>query len=156
MDSRCWEGTTLVVPSKLKNMGLAAAVPTACSITLPGAKLKEPALSGAEGACPERSRRVSRHFRDVQISSKVAFSAKGVSFLALSCHPERSEGPMYFFRMDASRASMSRAFARPGKLKPETQPAALPAWAKQQLFDSVVGLRLMALVLRTTRLFTRV
>jgi hypothetical protein len=63
---------------------------------------------------------------------------------------------MYFFRMDASRASMSRAFARPGKLKPETQPAASPAWAKQQLFDSVVGLRLMALVLRTTRLFTRV
>jgi hypothetical protein len=57
---------------------------------------------------------------------------------------------MYFFRMDASRASMSRAFARPGKLKPETQPAALPAWAKQQLFDSVVGLRLMALVLRTS------
>jgi len=45
---------------------------------------------------------------------------------------------------------MSRAFARPGKLKPETQPAASPAWAKQQLFDSVVGLRLMALVLRTT------
>ena len=29
-------------------------------------------------------------------------------------------------------------------------------FTKQQLFDSVVGLRLMALVLRTTRLFTRV
>src|SRR6185437_570471 len=103
--------------------------------SLPGAKLKEPPLSGAEGASPS--------LRDAEIRSKVVFCAKGVSFLALSCHPERSEGPMYFFRMDASRASMSRAFARPGKLKPETQPAALPAWAKQQHFDSIVSLRVM-------------
>jgi hypothetical protein len=156
------------VPSKLKNMGLAAAVPTACSITLPGAKLKEPALSESRRSLPgaklkepplsgaEGAEGASPSFRDAEIRSKVVFCAKGVSFLALSCHPERSKGPMYFFRMDASRASMSRAFARPGKLKPETQPAALPAWAKQQLFDSVVSLRVMALMLGNTRLFTRV
>ena len=42
-----------------------------------------PAVSGVEGACPERSRRVSRLFRHVQISSRVAFCAKDVSFPSL-------------------------------------------------------------------------
>jgi hypothetical protein len=40
-------------------------------------------------ACPDRSRRVSRLSRDVEISSKVGFCAKGISF-SPSCHPERS------------------------------------------------------------------
>jgi hypothetical protein len=53
-----------------------------------------PAVIEVEGACPERSRRVSRLFRHVQIRSKVVFCAKDVSF-SRSCHPERSEGPMY-------------------------------------------------------------
>src|SRR6185312_17162663 len=39
-----------------------------------------PAVIEVEGACPERSRRVSRLFRDVEIRTKVAFCAKGVSF----------------------------------------------------------------------------
>ena len=39
-----------------------------------------PAVIEVEGACPERSRGVSRLFRDVEIGSKVAFCAKDVSF----------------------------------------------------------------------------